>query len=75
LVAPIIAAVAQIGVIYLLVSNLSNLGGSKGFVPVIPYLGLGIAVFGIVMALVIRSAKPELYSRLGRMVDTGEAVA
>jgi amino acid transporter len=75
LVAPIIAAVAQVGVIYLLISNLSNLGGTKGFVPVIPYLGLGIAVFGILIALVIRSAKPDLYSRLGRMVDTGEAVA
>ena len=71
LTAPIIAAIAQVAVIYLLISNLANLGGSKGFVPVIPWLGLGITLAGIAIAFAIRASKPDLYSRLGRMVDAG----
>jgi amino acid transporter len=72
-VAPAIAGVAQLAVIWLLISNLSNLGGKKGFVPFIPYVGFGVVVLGVAVALFTRSTKPAVYERLGRMVVSGEA--
>jgi amino acid transporter len=72
LVCPAIATVAQMAVIWLLLDNLSNLGGTKGFVPFIPWVGFGIAVLGVAVALAVRSSNPALYNRLGRMVVTGD---
>jgi amino acid transporter len=71
--APVIAAIAQITVIVLLLTNLENLGGKKGFVPWIPRVGFGVVVVGIIVALVVKSTNQPLYQRLGRMVVTGDA--
>ena len=70
-IAPVIATIAQVGVIYLLLSKLSVLGGSKGFVPFIPWFGLAVVAAGVAFAAYVRSAKPDVYDRLGRFVNTG----
>ncbi len=71
LIAPAIATVMQSYVIYLLISNLDALGGKKGFVPLIPYTALAIIAIGMATALYVKSAKPDVYDRLGRFVNTG----
>jgi amino acid transporter len=73
LVAPGIATVMQLYVIYLLFSNLDNIGGTKGFTPYIAWTGLGIIAVGVLVSLYLRSAKPDVYENIGRYVNSGDS--
>jgi len=71
LVAPAVGAGGMVYAIYLLWVNVKTLGGNIGFVTAIPYIGVGWAVLGIVIALVIRKRNPEKYEIIGRMINQG----
>jgi amino acid transporter len=73
MVAPGIATVMQLYVIYLLFSNLDNIGGTKGFTPYIAYTGLGIIAIGVAVSLYLKSAKPDVYENVGRYVMAGDS--
>ncbi len=68
LIAPAIAFVAQAYLVYLLVSNLSTLGGTSWFVTNIPLFAIGIFGLGLLWGVVLRFAAPETHARIGRMV-------
>jgi hypothetical protein len=67
-IAPLIAFVAQAILVYLLVTNLSTLGGTSWFVTNIPWMALGIFGLGLVWGLVLRVASPDTHARIGRLV-------
>jgi amino acid transporter len=71
--APAIATVMQSYVIFLLLSNLSKLGGSKGFVPLIPWTAIAIIALGVGTAMYIKTARPKVYENLGRFVNSGQS--
>lgn len=73
LVAPAIAAVMQLYVIYLLFTNLDNIGGTKGFTPYIAWTGLGIVAVGVLISLYLKSTKPDVYENIGRYVNSGDS--
>ncbi len=70
LVCPIIAAIAQAGVIYLLISNLKVAGGTTGLTPFVPIVGFGILFVGFAGALIIRATRPGVYANVGRFVQS-----
>jgi amino acid transporter len=72
-VAPAIATVMQLYVIWLLFDNLNNIGGTKGFVPYIAWTGLGIIALGVLISLYLRSSKPDVYENIGRYVNSGDS--
>jgi amino acid transporter len=69
MVAPGIATVMQLYVIYLLFSNLDNIGGTKGFTPYIAYTGLGIIAIGVAVSLYLKSAKPDVYENVATLLQ------
>lgn len=72
LIAPMIATVMQAYVIYLLISNLTELaGGDKGFIPLVPWTAIAIIVIGMGTAAYVRMNKPDVYENLGRFVNSG----
>ncbi len=73
MIAPGIATVMQLYVIYLLFSNLDNIGGTKGFTPYIAYTGLGIIAIGVAVSLYLKSAKPDVYENVGRYINSGDS--
>lgn len=68
LIAPLISFVAQIYLVYLLVSNLSTFGGAGVFGSNIPYIALGIVVWGFIWGIVLRVAAPATHAKIGRLV-------
>ncbi len=68
LIAPIIAFVAQVYLVYLLVQNLATFGGSGSFGSNIPWIALAVIVVGIIWGFGLRVLAPQAYSRIGRMV-------
>ncbi len=68
LIAPIIAFLAQVYLVYLLVGNLATFGGSGSFGSNIPWIALAVLVIGIIWGFALRVLAPEAYSRIGRMV-------
>lgn len=71
LIAPVIAFVAQIYLVYLLVNNLATFGGSGSFGSNIPMIALGIVVFGFIWGILLRGLAPESHARIGRLVFNG----
>lgn len=71
LVAPVIAFVAQIYIIYLLFDNIEFLGGGLAFANWILWINLAIIAVGVVGALILKSAKPQVYDQLGRLLYEG----
>ncbi len=67
-IAPVIAFVAQVYLVYLLVQNLATFGGSGSFGSNIPWIALAIIVIGFVWGIVLRVVAPNVYARIGRMV-------
>ncbi|MFT3732005.1 MAG: amino acid permease [Hyphomicrobium sp.] len=68
LIAPVIAFVSQVYLVYLLVANLETFGGTGGFggrIPLIAFIILGV---GLVWGLALRVISPEAHARIGRMV-------
>ena len=71
LLAPGLACVAQLYVIYLLFDKLSFLGGGLSFANWIPYICGAVLVLGYLGALWLKSAKPEIYDQIGRLLYEG----
>jgi amino acid transporter len=71
LVAPAIAFLAQIAILYLLFSNMDFLGGGLPFANWILWINLAVLVIGYAGALYLKSAKPQVYDQLGRMLYEG----
>ncbi|WP_316525349.1 APC family permease [Kitasatospora brasiliensis] len=71
LVAPLVGGAAMAGVVVLLVLNKDAAAGAAAHTllfRLIPYLVIGVFVGGVVLALVVRRWRPELYARMGRVV-------
>ncbi len=71
LVAPLISFVAQIYIIYLLFSNIDFLGGGLAFADWILWINLAVIAVGILGALWLKSARPQVYDQLGRLIYEG----
>lgn len=69
--APLIGAVGMGAVLYLLIANLTTIGGNVGFIKAIPWIVLGWFLFGLGMALYIRFQQPKKYAVVGRMINEG----
>jgi amino acid transporter len=67
LIAPGISFVAQLVLVYLLVSNLSTLGGKTWLI----WTGLAIILIGLVWGFVLKSSNPAAYRNIGHMVNEG----
>ena len=67
LVAPVLGCAAMVGACFLLIDNRDALAAAEGvpFITLLPYVPLVIFVGGVVVALVLRSRRPEVYEGLG----------
>ncbi len=72
LVAPLIAFVSQVILVYLLIDNLSTFAGTGGFALWIPYIGAGVIAFGLIWGLIMKGVHPEGHARVGRMVNNAD---
>jgi len=71
LVAPALGAIGMIYVVGLLISNAEFAAGSAAGSPVfaaIPYIVGGVALLGVVWALVLKKVSPGRFERLGRVI-------
>ncbi len=68
LIAPIISFIAQVYLVYLLVTNLSTFGGAGAFGGNIPWIALGIVAWGFIWGIVLRVTAPETHAKIGRLV-------
>ncbi len=71
MLAPIISFVAQAIVLWLLFSNMDFLGGGLSFANHIWWIEGLIIVLGIAIAFWLKSAKPDVYERIGRLIYSG----
>ena len=69
--APAIAFVSQIYLVYVLVTQLEALGGTGVFGHAIPYIGFGVIAVGLIWGIILRVAAPETFARIGRLVNDG----
>jgi amino acid transporter len=69
LVAPAIAFVSQIYLVWLLVGNLATFGGAGSFGSNIPWIALAIIVIGLIWGFMLKSMNPEAYRNIGHMVN------
>jgi len=78
LVAPIIGALGMLYVIYLMFSNMSAAAGAASetlFFKMIPFLVPGLLIGSMLVAGYLRSARPDLYERIGSTVFDDRPVA
>ncbi|MBS0231954.1 MAG: APC family permease [Proteobacteria bacterium] len=68
LIAPIIAFISQVWLVYLLVVNLETFGGTGGFGGRIPLIAFVILGVGLVWGIALRVISPAAHARIGRMV-------
>lgn len=68
LIAPLIAFVSQVYLVYLLVVNLETFGGTGSFGSRIPLIAFVILGVGLVWGLALRVIAPAAHARIGRMV-------
>ena len=66
--APLIAAVSQAAVVYLLFTNIDFIGSGLHFVRYLPYIDGAIFVVGIALAFYFKSTQPAKYQTLGRLI-------
>jgi amino acid transporter len=71
-VAPVISFIAQVILVYLLVSNLATFAGSSSFANAIPYIGVVVILAGLAWGFILKSVNPEGYRNIGHMVHEGE---
>jgi len=69
--APAIAFVSQLYLVYVLITQLEALGGTGAFGHAIPYIGVGVIVVGLLWAVLLRMAAPATFARIGRLVNDG----
>jgi amino acid transporter len=66
-IAPVISLIAQLILVYMLVSNLSTLGGKTWLV----WTGAAIIIIGLIWGFLLKSMNPEGYKNIGHMVNEG----
>jgi len=71
LVAPLISFIAQIIVIWMLFTNIDFLGGGLAFANWILWINIAVIAIGILAALWLKSAKPQVYDQIGRLMYEG----
>lgn len=71
MLAPAIAFVAQAIILWLLFTNLDFLGGGLTFANHIWWIDIVIIGAGILGAFVLKSSKPAVYDRIGRLIYHG----
>jgi amino acid transporter len=69
--APLCGAVGMGAVLYLLVDNLTTIGGNVSFIRAIPWIVLGWFLLGLLLAVYIRRSDPQRYAVIGRMINEG----
>jgi amino acid transporter len=69
--APALGAIGMGGVLVLLITHLTDIGGDVDFIKAIPWIVLGWFAAGLLLALYIRSNNPQKYAVVGRMVQQG----
>jgi amino acid transporter len=77
LIAPLAGGIMMIAVVYLLIDNLDAAAGAAAqtlLFDLIPWIVVGIFVFGFFAALYLRSKRPEAYDRIAWIIyrDTAE---
>ncbi|WP_436776799.1 APC family permease [Yinghuangia sp. YIM S09857] len=77
LIAPIVAGIAMIGVVFLLVTNLEDAAGDASgslLFDLIPWIVGLLFAGGIGLALHMKNARPDAFERMGRIIleDAGE---
>lgn len=75
LASPVVGGLGMVFVIYLMATNMSSAAGSASgslFYKAIPWIIAILLIGSIVVALYWRSAKPELYKRIGSTVFDGD---
>jgi amino acid transporter len=70
LVAPVIAFVSQIWLVYLLIQNLETFGGTGSFGSKIPLISGIILLVGLLWGFALRFISPAAHAKIGRMVFT-----
>jgi hypothetical protein len=55
--------------LYLLISNLTTVGGDIIFVKLIPWVCIAWFLLGLGLALWVRARRPDRYADLGRLVN------
>jgi amino acid transporter len=70
-VAPLLAFVAQIYVLWLLFSNIGFLGSNLAFTRYILWIDLGVVLIGFAGAFWLKRARPKIYDQLGHMMYEG----
>jgi amino acid transporter len=71
--APVIGALSMVGACYLLIDNRTSLSGN-GEVPFIKYLPeviIGLFLIGVLIAVIMRTRRPERYAALGHFSLAG----
>jgi amino acid transporter len=71
LVAPAIAFLAQVYVLYLCIANMDFLGGGFRFANWIVWIDLAVLAIGILGAFYIKSRDPQKYEQIGRLIYEG----
>ena len=71
MLAPLIAFIAQAIILWLLFSNIDFLGGGLTFANHIWWMDIVVVAIGIVGALLLKSSKPDVYNRIGRLIYHG----
>ena len=69
--APLVAFLAQVIVLYLCVTNMDFLGGGFKFADYIIWIDLAVLAIGIAGAVYIKSSDPAKYDQIGRLIYEG----
>jgi amino acid transporter len=69
LLAPALGGIGMLAALYLLISNLTTVGGDVIWVRIIPWFCLAWFAIGLALALWLRSASPARYAEIGRFVN------
>ncbi len=71
IVAPGLAFVAQVYIVYLCISNMAFLGGGFAFANFIPWIDLATVLLGLAYAFYLKSADRTKFDKIGRLVYQG----
>src|SRR5262249_59834842 len=64
-----VGGIGMLGALYLLISNLTTVGGDVIWVRIIPWFCLAWFAIGLLLALWLRNANPAKYAEIGRFVS------
>ena len=67
MIAPAISFVVQLVLVWMLISNLSTLGGQTWLI----WTGAAVILIGLIWGFALKSMNPTGYNNIGRMVNEG----